>query len=82
MKPFEHGRWHVWDGTKGVLMSDESMKRLFEFDDSDACINWLWLNGYIRSRACFERAHQNGELTLASVCNLCSLRRAFFVSGE
>lgn len=36
--------WHVWEGTNGVLMSDERTKTLRQFSNIDACVNWLYLN--------------------------------------
>jgi len=46
MKPFTFGNWHAWQGTSGVLLSDEGTKVLRGFPDPDACINWLFVNGY------------------------------------
>jgi len=45
MKPFIHEKWHAWQGTAGVLLSNESTKTMRSFPDSDAAINWLFLNG-------------------------------------
>jgi len=45
MKPFTHGQWHAWQGSAGVMLSDESTKQLRQFPDIGACINWLFLNG-------------------------------------
>lgn len=36
--------WHVWEGTNGVLMSDERTKTLRQFSNIDVCVNWLYLN--------------------------------------
>lgn len=44
MKAFEFGKWHAWEGTSGILLSDESEKKLRQFGDTDACINWLYQN--------------------------------------
>lgn len=46
MKPFICGYWHAWQGSKGVLLSDEGNKILRHFEDTDAMINWLFLEGY------------------------------------
>jgi hypothetical protein len=44
MTSFIFGKWHVWMGTKGVMLSDESSKDLREFRNTDDAINWLFLN--------------------------------------
>ena len=46
MRPFIHGRWHIWQGTAQILVSDEDTKILREYDNTDAVINWLFLNGH------------------------------------
>jgi hypothetical protein len=46
MKPFIFQNWHAWDGTAGVLLSDEDGKDLREFKNTDDCINWLYLNNH------------------------------------
>jgi hypothetical protein len=43
---FEYDNWHLWDATKGYLLSDESLKRLYSFNTIDQAINWLFLNGH------------------------------------
>lgn len=45
MKSLKYKNWHVWQGTVGVLLSDEDNKRLQQFDNIDAVINWLYFNG-------------------------------------
>jgi hypothetical protein len=42
------GPWHIWqyDGDKVVSLSDEHKKHLRAFPHADACISWLYLNGY------------------------------------
>lgn len=45
IKPFESGKWHVWQGVAGVMLSDESSKQLQEFKTPDECINWLFQFG-------------------------------------
>lgn len=42
---FIFNHWHAWQGAAGILLSDESTKKLREFPDVDACINWLFLSG-------------------------------------
>jgi len=37
--------WHFWQGTQ-FMCSEENAKRLYAFDNIDACINWLFLNGH------------------------------------
>lgn len=44
MKPLIYKNWHAWEGTSGILLSDESSKQLRQFETPDACINWLYLN--------------------------------------
>jgi hypothetical protein len=46
MKPFTFEHWHVWQGTAHILLSDERVKKLYYFDDTTKCINWLWLEGH------------------------------------
>jgi len=43
---FEFDNWHLWEATKGFLLSDESIKKLYSFKTIDQAINWLYLNGY------------------------------------
>ena len=45
MKPFTYAHWHAWQGVGGILLSNEISKQLRSFKDTDACINWLYLNG-------------------------------------
>ena len=45
MKPFIHGYWHAWQGAAGILLSDESRKKLRQFPTVDDAVNWLFLNG-------------------------------------
>lgn len=45
IKPFEFGHWAAWQGTAGILLSDESVKKLREFETPDDCINWLFQFG-------------------------------------
>lgn len=50
--PFTHDHWHAWQGTAGVLLSNELSKELREFKTTDDCINWLFTSGYkIAARA-------------------------------
>jgi hypothetical protein len=44
MKPFIFGKWHAWEGTVGILLSDEDIKKLRQFKTVDEVINWLWFN--------------------------------------
>ena len=60
MKPFSFGHWHAWEGTVGVLLSDEHTKQLRQFADADECINWLYLNGE-RTAARALNKHIRGE---------------------
>lgn len=46
MKPFICGFWHAWQGTSKVMLSDESVKKIREFETMDDCINWLYVNGF------------------------------------
>jgi hypothetical protein len=39
------GKWHAWDGTAGVLLSDEDTKTLRSFPTVDDCITWLYGEG-------------------------------------
>ena len=43
---FEFDNWHLWEATKGFLLSDESIKKLYSFKTIDQAVNWLYLNGY------------------------------------
>lgn len=46
MEPFEWHNWHAWTVCTGrVVLSDESVKKLRDFADIDAVINWLFLEG-------------------------------------
>lgn len=45
IKEFVHGKWHVWQGTAHIMLSNEDSKALKEFDTSDQCINWLYQFG-------------------------------------
>lgn len=44
MKPFSSGKWHVWEGVGGFLLSNEETKKLQHFKTIDECINWLYLS--------------------------------------
>lgn len=45
MKTAIYKHWHAWQATSGILLSDESAKKLRQFADIDACVNFLFLNG-------------------------------------
>lgn len=47
MKHFscKENRWHAWEATKGILLSDESVKKLRQFGTIDDVVNWLYTNG-------------------------------------
>jgi hypothetical protein len=42
--PFQHGKWHAWQGTAHILLSDEDTKELRYFKTANDCINWLYLH--------------------------------------
>lgn len=44
LKPFICGKWHAWQGTAKVMLSDEQSKNLQEFTTVKDCINWLFTN--------------------------------------
>lgn len=46
MRAFTHDHWHAWQGVAGILLSDESVKKLRGFKTVDECINWLYLNDH------------------------------------
>ena len=43
-KAFQHGKWHAWQGTAHILLSNEDVKELRYFKTADDCINWLYLD--------------------------------------
>lgn len=45
MKPFIFNRWHVWQGTAAIMLSDEDAKALRSFASTDACVSWLYMTG-------------------------------------
>lgn len=47
MKPWAGPRFHAWDGTAGVLLSDEQRQvPLQQFPAPDDAVNWLFVNGH------------------------------------
>lgn len=44
LKAFISGKWHAWQGTAKIMLSDEESKDLQEFDTVTDCINWLFIN--------------------------------------
>lgn len=40
------GRWHAWQGTAHVLLSDEATGQLTYYSAVDEAINSLWLAGH------------------------------------
>lgn len=60
LKPFICGDWHAWQGTAKVMLSDESVKQLREFETVDDCINWLFQFGS-KDAARALNAHVKGE---------------------
>lgn len=42
MFTFIHGDWHLWTGTRGYLLSDESKKKLRSFEAIDDAIDFLY----------------------------------------
>lgn len=57
MKPFIFEQWYAWQGTGGVMLSDESAKHLRQFATIDDAINWLFLNGH-HGAACALNKHK------------------------
>ena len=45
MTPLQFNNWHAWAGTAGILLSNETTKRLQQFDTIDDVINWLFITG-------------------------------------
>jgi hypothetical protein len=47
MEPFIFNHWHAWQTIPNgkILLSDENIKKLYQFNIIDDCINWLYLNG-------------------------------------
>lgn len=43
MKPFIFGKWHAWEGTAHVILSNEDIKELHYFANTDNMVNWLYL---------------------------------------
>jgi len=43
MKPFIFNHWHCWESNGKILLSDERIKELRHFSNTDDCINWLFL---------------------------------------
>lgn len=46
MTAFIHDDWHGWQSNGQFLLSDEKVKHLRYFADTDAAITWLYLEGY------------------------------------
>jgi hypothetical protein len=46
MITFTHNDWHGWQSNGQFLLSDENVKHLRYFADTDAAITWLYLEGY------------------------------------
>jgi hypothetical protein len=44
MKGFIFGKWHAWQGTAHIILSNEDVKKLYYFKTPDDCINWLFLD--------------------------------------
>lgn len=44
IKPFtsSDGRWHAWQGTAHIMLSDEDSKSLTEHRNVDDVVNFLW----------------------------------------
>lgn len=61
MKPFQFGKWHAWQGTAHIILSDEDTKKLRYFETVNDCINWLYLNGDTEGRDAARalNAHRN-----------------------
>lgn len=58
---FIFGDWHFWTGTLNTAMlSNEGEKNLQSFPNTDACINWLFLNGSPDAARAFNK-HLKGE---------------------
>lgn len=45
MKTLIFKNYHAWEGSNQVLVSDESVKRLFEFETWDDAINYFYQKG-------------------------------------
>lgn len=41
----EYLHWHAWQSNNNWLLSDESIKKLRQFNSFDDMINYLWFNG-------------------------------------
>lgn len=65
MKPFTYQNWHAWESNGRVLLSDESAKKLQDFTDADACINWLYMNGAKEAARALNAHVKSGSPALA-----------------
>lgn len=62
MEPWIFGKWHAWQGTAGILLSDEAAKQLYSFPDIDAAINALFQTGNkLAARALNEHKHASSD---------------------
>jgi hypothetical protein len=57
MKPFNFGKWHAWQGTAHIILSDEDVKSLHYFTDTTSAINWLYLTANDKDAARALNAH-------------------------
>ena len=44
MKSFIFSNWHAWQANSSILLSDENIKKLYQFNTIDDCINWLFID--------------------------------------
>lgn len=45
MKPFTFEHIHVWESNGQILLSNEVLKKLYSFWNTDEAINWLFVSG-------------------------------------
>lgn len=57
LKAFEFNQWHAWQGTRGIMLSDESAKVLKNFATADDAINYLYLSAGDKPAARALNAH-------------------------
>lgn len=41
---FIFNNWHAWESNGKILLSNEDTKELRQFNNTDECINWLFVN--------------------------------------
>ena len=77
MKPFIFETIHAWESNGQILLSNEVLKKLHSFANTDSAINWLFVSGH-KPAARALNAHVKGSKFVTLMLSYRARGRNFF----